>query len=207
LRRGTRARPGALCALLAPVGGVFPTIIVRWIWEELSSVRPSLRRVQGFLWKLPVLRGLSPVRKGLAEAACLVTGVSLMTAAGLGFVAPRPSDSLLRSLAEIGAALLIAYAIEISWLVRASRARPLAEREARLGVFVGLGAAGLLGIALALAIAEPASEHHWTRLDEIAFAWAIVSLGMLGLVVVLQPLITHEWLDETQATAGDGVES
>lgn len=156
--------------------------------------------MQGFIWKLPLLRDLDPVRRGLGEAGFLVVGTSLIFMAGLHLAASRPSDDLLRSLAEIGATLLIAYVIEISWLVRASRGRPLDEREKRLGFFVGLGAAGLLGIALALAVAEPAGAHHWNQPDEIAFAWAVVSLGILGLTVILQPLLTHEWLDETPAT-------
>jgi uncharacterized membrane protein HdeD (DUF308 family) len=153
--------------------------------------------MQGFLWKLPVLRGLSPVRKGFAEGIAAIAVGSVFGAFGLAYVASRPTEGLLRSLAEIGATLLIAYAIEVSWIVRASsNSRALDERESRLGAFIGIGAAALTGIALALGLAERASVHHLIFLDEIAFGWVAVSFVALGAVVVLQPLFTHEWLDD-----------
>lgn len=153
--------------------------------------------MQGFFWRLPVLRGLSPLRKGFAEGLAVIAFGSAIGAVSLAFIASQPTEGLLRSLAEIGATLLIAYVIEVSWIVRASSpARALNERENRLGAFIGIGAAALFGIALALGLAERAKAHHWTSLDEVAFAWVTVSFLVLGVAVVLQPLITHEWLDD-----------
>lgn len=145
---------------------------------------------------MPVLRDLTPMRRGFWEAVQLIAFLSVAVWFFLRWAAPKPSPEFLRSLAAIGGTLLIAYVVETSWIVKASRARDLDERESRLGTLVGFGAAGLVGIALALAISERASVHHWIWLDEIAFAWAVASLGMFGITVVLQPLLIHEWMDD-----------
>lgn len=153
--------------------------------------------MQRVLWKLPVLRSLNPVRKGFAEGLAAIAAGSLFAVFGLTVIASKPTDDLLRSLAEVGATFLIAYVIEVSWIVKtSSTARALDERESRLGTFIGIGAAALFGIALALGLAERARVHHWNFFDEIGFAWVAVSLVALGAVVVLQPLLTHEWLND-----------
>lgn len=152
---------------------------MRWLW-----------------WNLPVLRDLTPMWRGFWEAVLLIAFVTLPACIILQVAAPDPSAGTLRSLAEIGATLLIAYVVETSWIVQASRARALDERESRLGALVGIGASGLVGIVFALALAERASVHHWIWLDEIAFAWVVASLGMFGVTVVLQPLLIHEWMDD-----------
>jgi hypothetical protein len=102
----------------------------------------------------------------------------------------------LSDLGQIGAALLIAYAIATSWLMRASRSRPIDERENRLGALVGVGGGGLFGIILALALSERANVDHWIWLDQAAFGWVAASLVCLGVMVVLQPLVVHDWIDE-----------
>jgi hypothetical protein len=53
-------------------------------------------------------------------------GLNLFLAVLYGFLATKlsiqPTDSVLQSLAQIGATLLIAYAVETSWAVKASGA-------------------------------------------------------------------------------------
>jgi len=58
---------------------------------------------------------------------------------------------------------------------------------------VGLAVGGLIGIVISLALAEQAAVGHWGWLDELGFAWASMSLGMLGIVVALLPLFVYEW--------------
>lgn len=140
------------------------------------------------------------MRRGFWEAFFLIVGLTLCLWAALLFTDPKPSPELLRSLAGLGATLFIAYAVETSWIVRATRDRDLDERQGRLGTMVGFGTAGLIGIAFALALSERAGAHHWIFLDELAFAWAVASLGMFGIVVVLQPLLIHEWMSDDKLT-------
>jgi hypothetical protein len=152
--------------------------------------------MQGFWWKLPYLRGLTPRGRGYWEAGFLISGLAILIWAVFQMLSVDPSPELLRSLAEIGATLLIAYVIEVSWLVRASRARRLEERESRLGALTGVGYAGLLGIGVSLALSGQVAAHHWVWLDGIGFGFAVGSLAMLGITVVMQPMLTHEWMDD-----------
>jgi MFS family permease len=141
------------------------------------------------------------MRRGLTEGVGVILMLAAISWFVLSTVAPDPSAGLLRGLAEIGATLLIAYVLETSWIVRASRARPLEEREDRLGALLGIGAGALVGICLALALAERAAVHHWIWLDELCFGLVIGPLLMVAFTVVMQPLIIHEWMDEDEQTA------
>jgi hypothetical protein len=165
----------------------------------------SLRQMRRFWWKLPYLRGLTPLQRGYWEAGLVVSGLAILLWVAFEMWSVDPTPGVLSSLAEIGATLLIAYVIEISWLVRASRTRRLEERESRLGALTGVGYAGLLGIGASLALSERATAHHWTWLDGLGFGFAVGSLAMLGLMVVMQPMLTHEWMDDDKrAQSTDG---
>jgi multisubunit Na+/H+ antiporter MnhB subunit len=157
--------------------------------------------MRGFLRNLRALRGSTPMRRGLVDAAGAILVLAGISWYLMAAVAPDPSGELLRGLSEIGATLLIAYVLEISWIVRASRARPLQEREERLGTFVGVGAAALAGICLALALSERTAVHHWTWLDELGFGFVVGPLLMVAITVAMQPLLVHEWMDEDQGEA------
>lgn len=113
-----------------------------------------------------------------------------------------PSAELLRYLAAIGATLLIAHAVEASAAVRASRGRGAAE-ETWVGYFVGAAGGGLLGIALALGLAERAEVGHWTWLDELAFAISIGSILMLGLLIAGLPYLAYEWTRQSHLNDED----
>jgi hypothetical protein len=99
---------------------------------------------------------------------------------------------MLRDLAQIGATLFVAYAVEVSWLEKVSPVQT-AARERWIGIVLGVGACGLLGIIVSLGLAERAAVGHWAWLDEIAFAGVSASLGLLAMVVALCPLLVHEW--------------
>lgn len=140
--------------------------------------------------------------KGVAEAvaACGLSALFLWLA--VSFADLHPSQQTLGRLPEIGAALLIAYAIAATRIVSAARRRPGAERELRVGWFVGIGVCGLAGILIALVLSNPI-RLSWDFLDEAAFAVACASLLLLGLTVVLQPLAVHEWSEESSHTSGE----
>jgi hypothetical protein len=154
-----------------------------------------------------MLRRWSSIRKGAAETVGVITIGTVAATPLFASWVKRPSPGLLQTMGQIGATLLIAYVLEISWLVKASRERPLEERENRLGAFVGVGFAGLLGIAFSLALAERTSLDHWIWLDALGFSWVALSLCLLGCMVVMQPLVTHEWMDDEDAEAESGARS
>jgi hypothetical protein len=137
------------------------------------------------LSRLPVLE---PVPKGIANALGAVALASL----GLYFffsAVPAASPELLRTVALIGASLLIAYVVEAVWLV--SRVEIDDEYEEWLGFVTGSGVAGLLGVVFALLLAEHRAVGHSNFVDKIGTAWVAVSLLTLGGVLVVQPLLAH----------------
>lgn len=95
----------------------------------------------------------------------------------------------------IGGTLLIAYAVESSAAVTGRRGR---NAENRVGVIVGAAASGLAGIVVCLGLAERAEVWHWGLVDELAFAYAVASLGILALIVVLLPWVRYEELRGAQ---------
>ncbi len=150
--------------------------------------------MQRFLSKRSWYQRLSSFRRGLAYSTSTVGLVAAFLAVTLVFFASNPSDSLLADLANLGAVFLVGYAVETAWVVRAMRAAPVDDREERLGTMAGFGAAGLTGIMLGIFLAERVRLGHWIWIDEILFAWVVASTLFLGLFVVLQPVLTHEWL-------------
>jgi hypothetical protein len=146
--------------------------------------------VQGIWWKLPVLRGLSPMRRGLVEAAWVTLVASLLLLPVVHAYGDGPSGDLLTSIAQVGATLLVAYGVEISWFLRESRARG-ANRENWVGKCAGVGSSGLLGIGLALALSG--NDGTLTLFEQFVFTWSIVSIALLGLLVALVPFEVHEW--------------
>ena len=109
-------------------------------------------------------------------------------------LAPYPSADLLKDIASLGTGLLLAYVIEISWLTaRMSRAP---DYERRLGAFVGIAAGGLLGVVIALLLAAHRAAGHSNPLDTIGVSFVAVSLAFLGGIVIIQPLLVHEWPED-----------
>jgi len=99
----------------------------------------------------------------------------------------------MRSMAEIGAAILLGYVIEATWMTSRLERETEEERENWLGSTVGFGLAGLFGIVVALLVAEHRRAGHNNFLDDFGLWWSTVSLGALGVLVALQPLITDRW--------------
>lgn len=137
------------------------------------------------------MRRLNPLHLGLLEVPLVVSGLAALLAFAVPGIA-YPSPELLRSMAEIGVAILLGYVIEVVWMtVRLEREDD--DRESWLGSMVGLGLCGLAGIVVALLIAEHRAAGHANLLDKYGLWWATVSLAMLGILVTLQPLIVDRW--------------
>ena len=86
---------------------------------------------------------------------------------------------------------MIAYAVETSWAVKASGA--LSEDQHWMGFMMGIGAAGLGGIALALALSERVVAGHWIWIDKLMFGWVAGSLTILGCLIVSLPDLIDSW--------------
>ncbi len=146
----------------------------------------------------------TPMRRASAFGVVAVCVLSLVEWWPLSRLAERPSPELLRSMAGIGATLLIVYAVEFSAALRSSRLRAKAQ-EVWVGAIVGGAATGMLGIVVSLSLAERAEVGHWTWLDGLAFSFAVSSLSLLAIFVVVFPQLAFEWArDSEQREDRDG---
>lgn len=140
------------------------------------------------------MSSLSPIRKGILEAVCLVAGACVFFLP-FAYVLPAPSSELMNGVANLGTGLLLAFVVEAAWAT--SQMREADDYEERLGAFVGLALAGLIGVVVALLISAHRAAGHANLLDAAGLAWIAVSVGILGGVVVVQPILVHEWTPKT----------
>ena len=142
-----------------------------------------------FWWKLPALRKLSPVSKGVLEAVATTFAIAIFSFVGIYQLFPEPGQTS-AALAQIGATLLIAYAVQTSWVLKASRKRG-PDRENWVGVAAGIGFCALIGIFLALALAGHHEPLNW--LEAFAFGWVVVANVLLGGMIAFQPWAMYHW--------------
>ncbi len=145
--------------------------------------------MKGFWWKLPVLRDLSPMSRGVLEAVATTFGCTLVSFFGLYHLFPEPAHTA-SALAQIGATLLVAYAVQMSWALQASRKRG-SQRENWVGVTTGVGFCALVGILIALALAGHDESFNW--LESFAFGWVVIAIALLGIWVAFQPWAIYHW--------------
>jgi hypothetical protein len=139
------------------------------------------------LWKLPLLRRLSPLWRGGLQCLALVA----FTAAcfGVTFVIDRPAITKPDMVAQIGAAFLIAYGVETTWVIRETNDRS-AYYQQWLGLITGLAVCGLIGIVIAAGLA---SSSGTSAAREVGYAWSCASILLLGVIVAVTPVLTYEW--------------
>lgn len=135
-----------------------------------------------FWWKLPVLRGLSPLRRGFVEAVWVIFLTSAVAGYGINQVFSDPAK-VSEPLAQIGATLLVAFAVQTGWVVQASRKRG-DDRENWVGMTAGIGSCALLGILVALCLSV--HTEPLDLLEGFGFAWVVASVGFLGVWTALQ---------------------
>ncbi len=142
-----------------------------------------------FWWKLPLLRRLSSQQRGLTAAVAVVLVMSACASLPVNRYMNEPSATLCGNLAQIGATLLVAYALEMSWVLKISRRRSQG-RETWVGVVSGFGLCALAGIAVALGL-----EDHvgFGTFAQLAFSWSAASIGFLGVLIAIIPVLVHEW--------------
>lgn len=127
----------------------------------------------------------------IATGACLVLLLTRMA---------QPSPALLRDIASLGGALVLAYVVQASWLVRFVKRDDDFENFA--GFTTGIGVAGLVGVFLSLLVAANREAGHGNLLDTLGFAWVIASLVMLGALVTIQPLLVSRLFADGPRGAG-----
>lgn len=120
----------------------------------------------------------------MAAGAFLIAGGIFLTENHL-----RLSDPALSDIAQIGATLLVAYAIEMSWVVKESRTRG-SEREGWVGFVTGIGLCSAAGIVLAVAFVGKTGPTSF--LEALGGVWMLFSLGFLGLLVAMLPYLLYE---------------
>ena len=155
----------------------------------------SRNRIFSVLARLPVLE---PISKGIANA---LFSVALASLGGYFFfnAVPLASPDLLRSIAMIGATLLLAYIVEAVWLVQQGQKDD--DFEEWLGFTIGAAIAGFVGVISALLLSEHRAVGHANFLDKIGVAWVAVSLLILGGSLIAHPLLAHR-LGETAHSDG-----
>lgn len=141
------------------------------------------------LSRLPIL---DPLSKGVANALFSVAVASLGAYFFFGAI-PLASAELLRSVALIGATLVLAYVVEAVWLAQRVDQSEDYEYEEWLGFVSGAGIAGFLGVVFALLLAEHRVAGHSNFIDELGVAWVAVSLLILGFILVLQPVLANRF--------------
>jgi hypothetical protein len=136
---------------------------------------------------------LKPVSKGVVNA---LLAVALASVGGYFFLRaiPAASPELLRTIALIGASLLLGYIVEAVWVV--PRVALDDEYEEWLGFITGAGIAGFLGVVFALLLSEHRAAGHDNFIDSLGVAWTAFSLLILGGVLVLQPLLADRFREE-----------
>ncbi|HEV7771468.1 MAG TPA: hypothetical protein VGO66_12535 [Solirubrobacterales bacterium] len=124
----------------------------------------------------------------------VTTGLLVATA---GLSAGDPSPQLLRDLAQLGAALFIAYSVATAG-ASFSEGRIPEEHLNWLGSICGVGASGLVGIGAGIALAAHREAGNASALDVIGLCWVIASIALMGLFVAALPYAVYSWRRSAQ---------
>jgi hypothetical protein len=115
--------------------------------------------------------------------------VSLMAICGaFGFRSAYPDSGFMYAIAQVGIAVVFAYIIETVWMIERVNRNDDDHRD-WLGMTTGLAIAGLAGVAVALAVGGHRAAGHANFLDLLGLWWAVTSLVLLGVLVIIQPLL------------------
>jgi putative flippase GtrA len=129
------------------------------------------------------------MRRGFLEAFAVTFGIALLTAVALNQLFSNPAQAS-AALAQISATLLVAYAVQMSWVLQNSRKRG-SDRENWVGITTGLGVCAVTGIGVAIALSSHHEPLNW--LEGFGFAWAVSSSALLGFWIAVQPWAMYEW--------------
>jgi hypothetical protein len=137
--------------------------------------------------------GLNPFTRGTLAGLGNVAMIALFVFAALYWL-PYPTVSLLRDIFNFGIVMVLGYAVEAAWL--AQRMKGASDYRELLGTITTFGLAGLSGVACLMLITAHRDANHGNLLDDIGLAWAVGSVGVLSVLVVLHPLLVDAWETE-----------
>jgi hypothetical protein len=143
------------------------------------------------------MRRMSPLWRGGLKCLALILFMTAWLA--WPFILDRPSTTEADSVAQIGAAFLIAYGVETTWVIRETNERS-GSYQSWLGLITGFALCGLSGIVIAAGLA---SGSGTSVLRELAFAWSCASIIMLGALVAVTPILTYEWRHQLNTELDD----
>jgi cation transport ATPase len=141
------------------------------------------------------IRGLPPYKRGLTSSLVLMLILTAISAAVFATFHVRAEAEVLRTLAVIGATLLVAYEVIASTIILKAQVESRDKRQERLGALVGIGASGMIGIANALVLSERTCVDNPGLLEELAFAWTAASLLMFLVFVAFQADAIDSWAE------------
>jgi hypothetical protein len=127
--------------------------------------------------------------RGFIEPIAVNSGLAFLLIFAISGLFSNPVQ-VVDSLAQVGATLLVAYAVQMSWVLENSRKRG-ADRENWVGFATGVGVCALFGIGIALALGGHSGSL--SLLEHLAFGWSVVSIGLLGAWIAMQPWAMYEW--------------
>lgn len=153
-----------------------------------------------FWWRLPGLRGLSPLRRGFVETFAVLGFSTFLLFPLVAWIDPEIPAETFDAAAQIGATLLIAYAVETSWWLKMSRVRS-GKRENWVGYASGIGSCGFIGVCFALILSINPLNLSW--IETFGATWAFFTLALLGGLVATLPLLIYEWTHHLQAEYPD----
>jgi hypothetical protein len=137
---------------------------------------------------------LTPMRKGFASAVGIILFLAAVLTSCGAVVLSTPSAELLWALAQLGVGLLIAYSIALAAVEKdLSRKGTRNQHENWVGFVGGCGVCGLVGIGLALITASDLEAGHTNLADQAGLWWSASSIGMLGIMVAILPILSYEW--------------
>jgi hypothetical protein len=94
-------------------------------------------------------------------------------------------------LAGVGATIFVAFIVEMAAIALWAEKYD-AEHDVLNGESTALGISGVLGIGFAVALTNHSHSHDLGWLESFGYAWSIVSLAMLALLVAAYPLMIYE---------------
>ncbi|MDQ3725028.1 MAG: hypothetical protein M3335_03900 [Actinomycetota bacterium] len=150
---------------------------MRWIKKRLHAVQ---------VW-------LGPFFSGLAEALSSIAGLTFtFWAFAEANSLAHPSPQLFRDLAQVGSALLVAFAVATAGYASSTKG----DRKSHiywLGGACGIGLCGFVAVAASVGLAAYGEAGHAGWLDILGICWVAISIAMLGLLIAVLPIASYSW--------------
>lgn len=145
---------------------------------------------------------LGPTQRGILDSLASIVAVTISFRLMTLWLSPADlSAGLFWSLAEIGAALFIAYSIA---LVGVGPRIGAPEHRNWLASGCTLGVLGLSAIGLSLGLASLHETGRSASTEVLGLCWIAANLVLLGAFIALLPAIAASWRDPAEDPSASG---